>query len=277
MTHLVNLGCKLNQYEGHCLLEYFKNKNPVKDRDLKIEGFSNGANVVIINTCVVTKEAERKSRKRIRQAINQRPKPLVIVSGCLAEQSTLAIDGVDLVLRGEERRFIVEGTFPNPKQTRYFLKIQDGCDSRCSYCIVPIVRGQHCSLPEEKIIQEAKHARDSGYPEIVLTGVNLGAYGKDIGTSLAELLSAMGEIGSLPRLRLSSLEPQFLSLDLIELFTRLPLCRHLHLPLQSADQKVLQIMNRIYDIEKIQIWMKVMLEKFPEFSFVVFFAFEFFR
>ncbi len=251
MTRLVNLGCKLNQYEGHCLLEHFKNV----------------ANLNIVNTCVVTKEAERKSLKKIRQILNTRTDSLVVVSGCLMETMNLDLKGVDIIIRQRDRNKIVDQILPCPDQARYFLKIQDGCNARCSFCIVPLVRGSCFSVPKDRIVREIMHARDLKYPEIVLTGVNVGAYGCDNGSSLTELLKSIIGIPSRPRLRLSSLEPQYLNFGLIELFNELHLCHHLHLPIQSGDQGVLQAMNRHYDIDCVRARMNEMVACQPEFNF----------
>jgi len=170
LQKLVNLGCKLNQYEGYCLLEVFRD---VED-------------LIIVNTCCVTREAELNSSKKFRQALRKFPHATVIATGCACRtdperyaRATYLIDNVD-------RNTTIKGILPRPDKTRYFLKIQDGCDMKCSYCIVARVRSTVESKTVTEVKQEVRWAMSLNYREIVLVGANIGLYGRDTNTSLAE-------------------------------------------------------------------------------------------
>ena len=233
MFKLINLGCKLNQYEGYCLLEEL----------------SHFDDLVIINTCCVTKEAETKSLKKFRQSLRKFPGATIVASGCDCRihpekyaQATRIIDNV-------ARNAIIKKTRPKPNKARYFLKIQDGCDMKCTYCIVSKVRTQVESKRPHDIEQEIVWAHSQGYEEVVLVGANIGLYGKDINHSLEDLLVGISRIENLPRIRLSSIEPLFVNERLIDALKRLPFCHHFHIPIQSADNGTLNNMNRGYDAQ----------------------------
>ncbi len=244
-----------------------------------IVDFDEEADVYIINTCTVTGHSDHKSRKAIRRARRRAPQSIVVVTGCYAQGSPEEIEKIeeqpDLIIGNRERdnlpalvESIKQGQLTDlvkPHQagsefellppagrrgrTRGFLKIQEGCNQTCSYCIVPRVRGPLRSMPPFEALKRAEILTASGYREIVLTGVHLGLYGEDLeDCSLAQLLKAMEEVPGLKRLRLSSLEPSDINSALVEqiVASRL-ICPHLHIPLQSGDGEVLRLMNRPYE------------------------------
>lgn len=232
MRKLVNLGCKLNQYEGYCLLEKF----------------SGIENLIIVNTCCVTKAAESKSQKKFHQALRQFPGAEIIASGCACSIHPDKYRQANRVIDNDDRNKIIMGIKPKPTRSRYFLKIQDGCNLRCSYCIVPKVRARVQSKPPRDIIEEISWARSLGYKEVVLVGANIGLYGQDLSICLDDMLATINPPSELPRIRLSSLEPFFINQKLIQSLKKIPICRHFHIPIQSADDSILSKMNRDYDV-----------------------------
>ena len=257
---IITLGCKVNQYDGQAIREL------LGEAGLAEAQAGERADIVVVNTCTVTSRADEKGRKAVRRGIRDNPHALVIVTGCAAvtgPERYRAIPGVGLVLTKEEmtdvqsvlsgrdaRRGDVFGlrisSFAG--HTRAFLRIQEGCDSCCSYCIVPYARGPARSRPLQSIGEEARRLVDSGHKEVVLTGIHLGAYGRDFqDVSLCDAArKALGAPG-LVRLRLSSIEATEVTPGLLELFGEdARLCPHLHLPLQSGDDAVLRAMNRRY-------------------------------
>lgn len=269
---IATLGCRVNQYESSSLAEMFR------ARGYQVVDFKDKADVYVINTCTVTHMGDRKSRQLIRRAAKANPGGLVVVTGCysqVAPGEVLEIPGVDLVTGTGDRSRIVEMVEKLEKgrkvsavrerreltefeelpavastgRVRAFLKIQEGCDNFCSYCIVPYARGPLKSRGPEKVLEEARQLAAAGYREIVLTGIHTGAYGKDKvdGLSLVALLGKLAEIPGLARIRLSSVEPMDITGDLISLLAQgVPFCPHLHIPLQSGDDSVLAAMRRGY-------------------------------
>ena len=270
------LGCKVNQYESSAIEQLFMEKG------YKVTDFNDYADVYVINTCTVTHMGDRKSRQLIRRATRTNPGAVVVVTGCYAQTSpaeVLDIPGVDLVVGTRDRSKIVDlvegaelkGNRPVnavadimsahsfeelpalvQNRVRGFLKIQEGCDNYCAYCIVPYARGPLRSRSLESVLEESKKLLDQGFKEIVLTGIHTGAYGKDVAgdLSLAALVEKMSQLPGLRRLRLSSLEPQDADFNLIDVLASSPVvCRHLHLPLQSGDDQVLGWMRRRYGTE----------------------------
>ncbi len=231
MRKLINLGCKLNQYEGYCLLE----------------ALACLPELVIVNTCCVTKEAETKSLKKFRQALRQFPDTPVIASGCACRFHPEKYARAHRIIDNVARNAIIDGVKPKSDKARYFLKIQDGCNMQCSYCIVAKVRNKIQSKTLPRIKEEISWARSLGYKEIVLVGANIGLYGQDTGSSLESMLDSISRFPDLPRLRLSSIEPLFISEDLIRVLRSLPFCNHFHIPIQSADHSILLKMRRGYD------------------------------
>ncbi|MFA6358102.1 MAG: MiaB/RimO family radical SAM methylthiotransferase [Candidatus Omnitrophota bacterium] len=241
------LGCKANQYDTQSIRERFLSK-----------GFreSDGDNLpdyFLVNTCTVTSGADQKSRNIIRRCIKNNPKAKVIVTGCLAEKdyaSLADIQGVSLVIR---KSFFPEGVSSFSEHTRAFLKIQDGCSNFCTYCKVALVRGKERSKELRDVVQEARQLVACGYKEIVLTGICLGAYGRDLKPkmSLVDVLNALEKIDKLGRIRISSIEAGDVSAPLIECLKRSKkFCRHLHIPIQSGDDQILKLMNRRYTSQK---------------------------
>ena len=261
----LTLGCKVNQYETEAMQRLFE-----------LAGHStidaiDGADVIVINTCAVTAVAAQKSRQMIHRSA--RSGALIAVVGCYAQESPEEIDAdvvigtkdrnriVELVETAVERRdkiSIVGDTDINfeelphiPSRTRAFIKIEDGCDNRCSYCIIPTLRGTVRSRSLDGIRAECAQLHELGFKEIVLTGIHLGAYGKDCGLNLLDAINAALESGRPERLRLSSIEATEVHDDLIELLkSDRRLCRHLHLPLQSGCDEVLKGMRRPYSTKQ---------------------------
>jgi threonylcarbamoyladenosine tRNA methylthiotransferase MtaB len=251
------LGCKVNQYESQALREKLLGLGFSESEDSRVD-------VYVVNTCAVTEKADRGSLDTLRQLNRRNPQAKIFVTGCSAQNNPGAIksiNGIAGVLKNDEKERLpdfVSGMAPARKSepstitvfhrhSRAFLKIQDGCNNRCSYCIIPKLRGASRSRPMYSIIDEAKKLAENGYKEIVLCGICLGSYGKDIGMSeaLARLTEALEKIEGLARIRLSSIEASEVSSELINhMTTSEKLCRHLHIPLQSADEKVLTLMRR---------------------------------
>ena len=261
------LGCKVNQYESERIAA------ELGSFGWEMVAFSSRADVYIINSCTVTAVAGHKSRQLIRRAVRNNPGARVVVTGCYADSDRTAIEaieGVSLVLGNDDKdrlpilvaqelgidiKPIARTTgkpAPNPAlHTRALVKIQDGCDRFCSYCIVPHVRGELWSRPESEIIDEVARLAREGTPEIVLTGIHLGLYGAGHDTGLADLLAKLVEIEGLGRIRLSSIELREVTPELVELIAASPkLCKHLHIPLQHGSNAVLAAMNRHYTVEE---------------------------
>ncbi|MBW1846975.1 MAG: tRNA (N(6)-L-threonylcarbamoyladenosine(37)-C(2))-methylthiotransferase MtaB [Deltaproteobacteria bacterium] len=268
------LGCKVNQYESEAV-----------SQSLIDAGFEasqeDEADICIINTCTVTGKASMQSRQAIRQAIRKNPNARIVVTGCYAQiepEKLLQITGVhDIVVNCEKYKIpeLVSHSGLNHRnsenlynfdarrqqdffqtkstvfghRTRPFLKIQDGCDAFCSYCIVPYARGPSRSMPFEMVLENIKKLKDSASHEVVLTGIHLGAYGLDLKPikSLFELLYILNESKIIKRLRLSSIEPHELSNEIIQLVKLSDMiCNHFHIPLQSGNDDILNKMNRPY-------------------------------
>jgi threonylcarbamoyladenosine tRNA methylthiotransferase MtaB len=269
----ITLGCKVNQYDTRAMVERFTGagytETPFED---------GGADVALVNTCTVTAAGDQKSRQAIRRAGRLHPGAAIIVSGCLAQRdpetvAAMSGDGVRLALGTQRRAEVVElledalrQTAPliavdgsigdrfeplsvnagSGGHTRAALKIQEGCDARCSYCVIPSVRGRARSRPLEEIEREAARLVEAGYMEIVVTGINLSAYGKDISSTLADALEAVARSG-VRRARLSSLEPGIVTDAFIDRVKAIgALCPHFPLALQSGSDAVLKRMGRGY-------------------------------
>jgi threonylcarbamoyladenosine tRNA methylthiotransferase MtaB len=266
------LGCKVNQYETEAMIESFEKSG------YEIVDYSEYADVYIINTCTVTNMGDRKSRQIIRKARDRNPEALVAVVGCysqIAPGEVLEIPEVSLVVGTNERSRMVElvehamrkkeklnmvsdimkvrefedmpiKNYRN--RTRAFLKIQEGCDQYCTYCIIPYARGHVRSRKPDSIMAEVKELAESGFREIVLTGIHVASYGKDLGnTSLIDIIEKVHEIDGIQRIRMSSVEPNIITDGFIERLSRLSkICRHFHLSLQSGCDETLKRMNRKY-------------------------------
>ncbi len=290
MVALATLGCKVNQYESAGLREKLQAAGFV------IVPFFDSADIYIINTCTVTARADYQSRQLIHRANRKNPAARIVVTGCYAQVASKEIaglPGVSLVAGNAEKEDIPailseigEGrkkvcvsdmrrcrTISNwnggslPGRTRAFLRIQDGCDSFCSYCIVPLARGASRSLPEEKVLEEVAFLADSGYREIVLSGIHLGMYGLDLPTrsSLLGLLRKIETQGRITRLRLSSIEPMEVTSEILSHYRESQiLCRHLHIPLQSGDDRILRQMGRNYKSHQFRALMENIVSTIPD-------------
>ncbi|HGE71184.1 TPA: tRNA (N(6)-L-threonylcarbamoyladenosine(37)-C(2))-methylthiotransferase MtaB [Candidatus Poribacteria bacterium] len=277
----LTLGCKVNQYDTQVMRESLKKAGYTLTKD------GEKADIYVLNTCTVTSISDRKSRQIIRKIKRQNPQSILIVTGCYAERcpdEILSLDGVDLVLSNKDKPFIdqflnnllyhscISNCISKPSddidlhthittfdgQTRAIVKIEDGCDSMCSYCIVPYVRGKRIkSRPIDSIIHEVSDLAGNGYKEIVLTGIHLGAYGKDLSYSvdLADVLNEIHKVDGIERIRFSSIEPMDLTEKIIDTVSKLPKCaHHFHIPLQSGSDRILNLMRRSYtasDFEKL--------------------------
>lgn len=271
---LHTLGCKLNYSETSYIGMQFLG------REFEVVDFQEKADVYVLNTCSVTESAERECRQIIRRALRQNPEAFIIVTGCYAQlrpEEIARIDGVDAVL-GSNEKFILFSLIDNfnkreltcisvtptekltefgiahstdaDSRTRAFLKIQDGCDYNCSFCTIPMARGASRSLAADKVVEEFKKLIAGGYKEIVLTGVNVGDYGKNIDTNLFNLLFELIKIDGKFRIRISSIEPNLLTDEIINIVAESEkLCNHFHIPLQSGSLRILKAMQRRYTIE----------------------------
>ena len=265
MFYIYTLGCKVNTYESSVI------KDSLINAGYK-ETNKENADIFIINTCFVTNVAQNKSFKIIRQAQRINPKALIIVCGCLSQMKADEVlkMGVHIVIGNKDKSKIVDyiknyqkpfkqiynlenATFEdmrlnNFEHTRAFVKIQDGCNNFCSYCIIPYTRGGLRSKNKDLVLEEIKSLVDKGHKEIVLTGIHTGSY-NDNGYDLSNLLKDILKIEGLKRLRLSSIEITEINNDIIDLIKNNQIfVSHLHIPLQSGSNKILSLMNRKYDI-----------------------------
>lgn len=267
---ICSLGCKVNIYESELVTNILKNNN------YTVVDFEDKADIYIINTCSVTNESDKKSRKMINRAKKNNPAAIIIVMGCYSQVNAEDID-VDIVLGNKDKSKIVEiiEEYIKTKQkkkiiydltkvefekmeitnfdshTRAFVKIQDGCNAFCSYCIISYVRGRVRSKDPEDVIKEVTTLVEKGYKEIVLTGIHTGRYGTDINTTLEELLNKLVNIPNIYRIRLSSIEINEITPGIKELLKENKvMAKHLHIPLQSGSNKILKLMNRRYNKEE---------------------------
>lgn len=261
----ITLGCKVNQYETQAIRESLAAKGFVEAAP------EQGADLYVINTCTVTSASDEKSRQHIKRVKRKNPRATVVVTGCYAEadaKTIESIEGVDYVItKGEEARLAeiisrdtvhrvpAQESIYNLKISRFaghtkaFLKIEDGCDMYCSYCIIPYIRGGIKSRKPQEILEEAKRLIYNGYKEIILTGIHLGAYGKEMQGKyrLTDIIHMLSNLAGLERLRLSSIEINEINNDLIDLVVHTKkICPHFHIPLQSGDDVILKRMNRKY-------------------------------
>jgi len=252
-VRIFTFGCKVNQCDSEEIAR------SLAARGYAVGGRGDPADIYIINTCTVTSTADSKARKLIRRLARNHPEATLIATGCLAETDPYSL--LDLPVAAvvpNSRKLSLADFLPGlqppllassyiPARTRAFVKIQDGCDHGCAYCIVPSARGKRVSKPLAAALAEIQCLVDAGAREAVLCGIRLGAYGSDRGdATLAALLRKLREI-DIPRLRLSSIEPMDLTDDLVaEIADHPTLCHHLHLPLQSGDDTVLAAMGRGY-------------------------------
>ena len=264
------LGCKLNFAETSTIGQI------LSDRGFSRAQSGDVPDIVVVNTCSVTELADKKCRQTIRRLVKKYPDALMIVTGCYAQlkgDEIAGIPGVDIVLGSEQKleiaRYLDEWLeHREPKvaitpskdirlfshscsrgdRTRYFLKVQDGCDYYCSYCTIPIARGRSRCDSVESLVADARRVADEGGKEIIITGVNIGDYGKHIGASFFDLVSALDQVEGIERYRISSIEPDLLSDEVISLVAESKrFMPHFHIPLQCGSDEVLRIMRRHYD------------------------------
>ena len=264
------LGCKVNTYESEYII------NELKKNGYIIKSFDDICDVYIINTCTVTNNSDSKSKKTIRQAIRRNPDACVVAMGCfIASHMDYKEVGLDIVLANKDKSKIVElldeyfdkreqiidlydkrltdfedmyiTSFPG--RTRAFVKIQDGCDNFCSYCIIPFVRGKCRSKDYDTVIKEVAELVNNGYKEVVLTGIHTGSYGIDIDHSFADLLRGLIKIDGLKRLRISSIEVTELNDEVLDIIKNSDvIVDHLHIPIQAGSDEILKAMNRKYNL-----------------------------
>lgn len=268
---VLTLGCKVNTYESEYIIHL------LKEHGYQIKSFDDVCDVYIINTCTVTNTSDVKSRKMIRQAIKRNQDACVVATGCFIEANKdYTIPGLDIVIGNKDKSKIVElleeyftkkqeirrlykelprefeDMYINefPGRTRAFVKIQDGCENFCSYCIIPFVRGKCRSKDPDTVIKEITDLVNNGYKEIVLTGIHTGNYGVDLDINFAELLRRIVKIKGLERLRISSIEITELTDEVLQVIKENPvIVNHLHIPLQAGSNHVLRMMNRKYDLK----------------------------
>lgn len=286
--NIITLGCKVNQYESEAVEEIFQSRGYEKKQ--------NNADIYVINTCTVTNMSDRKSRQMISRARRDNPEAVIAVMGCYSQvkpEEVAAIEGVDVVLGSRNKEEVVdlcENVLQNKKaidkvlsfsetktieeleisnqeaMTRAYMKIQDGCNMYCSYCLIPYARGNIASRDMDSIKKEAKRLAQNGYKEIVLTGIHVASYGKDLrnGTSLIDVIEEVSKTEGIERIRLSSMEPRHITRDFLERMKKTgKACDHFHLSLQSGSDDILKAMNRKYDTKIFKEKVDLIREVFP--------------
>lgn len=287
------LGCRVNQYETEVMIEKFKKNG------YEIVDFNEKADVYVINTCTVTNMGDKKSRQMVNRAKKINKDAIIAIVGCYSQvnpEQVALIEGVNVVLgtrnKGdivywvnramEEGKQIIEvsDVLKNKyfedlsieeykDRTRAFIKIQDGCNRFCSYCLIPYARGAVCSKDPEKVIDEARNLTLHGFKEIVLTGIHIASYGADIGNewNLLGLLKELDKIAGIERIRIGSIDPQFFTDEVIEEIVMLEkLCSHFHLSLQSGCDETLKRMNRKYTTDEYRHIVNLLREKIEDVS-----------
>jgi len=280
------LGCRLNQYETDAILTEFHNGG------YQVVDFKEQADIYIINTCTVTNQSDQKSRNIINQAYKRNPDSLIVVAGCMVNnhRDTLETTGkVTFLVDNEHKSMIfslVDGYFRkeilHPEtlpgnvfgfeavekslHTRTFIKIQDGCDHFCSYCIVPKVRGRAASRPVSDVLENIRRVIDKGFREIVITGVNIGRYNYE-GTEFEALLEKILDVPGDFRVRISSIEPDGFGTDFVKLFHHPKLTPHLHLCLQSGSDEILRRMRRTYSVSDFMDILSAFRKEIHDFNF----------
>jgi threonylcarbamoyladenosine tRNA methylthiotransferase MtaB len=286
------LGCKVNQYETEALAEIFE------DNGYETVDFENSADVYVINTCTVTGLSARKSRQAIHKAKTSNSSAVVAVVGCYPQASpdeVAAIPGVDIIIGTRDRarilnyinEFETSGTTVNTIEsimdtrdfealkidrckgrTRAFLKIQEGCSQFCTYCIIPYARGPVRSRPQEDVLTEVKKLAKSGFREVVLTGIHIASYGKDLeNATLLRLIGKIHEVEGISRIRLGSLEPSTITEEFVDTVKAMDkLCPHFHVSLQSGCDETLKRMNRRYTTEDYRRVTNLLRDRLPDVS-----------
>lgn len=290
VVRFVTLGCKVNQYETNAMAQKFLEKGYQIIEEITPENEDIKPDICIINTCTVTNMSDRKSRQMLRRMKEKNPSTIVVAVGCyaqVAKKELAKIPEIDLVLGNNEKVEIVKhveeyinnhinnvelddvmyskefsdfGDVTYTEKTRAVIKIQDGCDRFCSYCIIPYARGRVRSRKPENIISEITQIASKGIKEVVITGIHIASYGKDFAMSkdskltnyrLIDLLEEINEIQGIQRIRLGSIEPLLITVEFVERLKKLEkICHHFHLSLQSGCDETLKRMNRRYKIEQ---------------------------
>lgn len=286
--NIITLGCKVNQYESEAVEEIFEARGYKKKEE--------NADIYVINTCTVTNMSDRKSRQMISRARRDNPEAVIAVMGCYSQvkpEEVSQIEGVDIVLGSRNKEEVVdlcEDVLQNKgaidkvlslsetktiedleisnqeAMTRAYMKIQDGCNMYCSYCLIPYARGNISSRDMESIKNEAKRLAENGYKEIVLTGIHVSSYGKDLknGTSLIDVIEEVAKTDGIERIRLSSMEPRHITREFLErMKATKKACDHFHLSLQSGSDDILKAMNRKYDTKIFKEKVDLIREVFP--------------
>jgi len=287
----VSLGCKVNQYETNAMSQEFI------EAGYEVVDFNDIADIYIVNTCTVTNIADKKSRQMLRRVKDNNKDAILVATGCYAQvgkQELDKMDEIDLIIGNNEKKDIVEiigkyqmvkieeisdvmmqkeyvefGTTTYTEKTRAVVKVQDGCDRFCSYCIIPYARGRVRSRKLENIITEVEQIVDKGLKEIVITGIHIASYGKDFkeNISLIDLLEELNQIEGLQRIRLGSIEPTIITEEFVDRLSKLEkICDHFHLSLQSGCDETLKRMNRKYTTSEFEIVTKLLRNKFPNAS-----------
>jgi threonylcarbamoyladenosine tRNA methylthiotransferase MtaB len=280
------LGCRLNQYETDALVTNFD------EAGYQLVGFDESPDVVIVNTCTVTNQSDQKSRTVISQAARKNREAVVVVTGCMAnnfKEKLESQENVTFVVENNRKSSILSlveahftGEIIHPNQlpqdvfryepvrkslhTRSAVKIQDGCDNFCTFCIIPMVRGRAASRPVVEVLENVRKTIENGFKEIVITGVNIGRY-EDGEARFEDLLSMILEVPGDFRVRISSLEPDGFSDQFVDLFSHPKLMPHLHLCLQSGSEKTLMRMRRMYDVEQFRKTVRKFRSVYPDFNF----------
>ena len=269
---VLSLGCKVNTYESEFVI------SKLKDAGYEICDFNDICDVYIINTCTVTNTADTKSKKMIRNAIKKNPQACVVAMGCfIAANQDYNIEGLDIIVGNKDKSRIVElideymkkkeqirlkyeedltlfedMSMKNfPGRTRAFVKIQDGCENFCSFCIIPFVRGKCRSKDIDEVVDEVKELVNNNYYEVVLTGIHTGNYGRDKEYEFSDLLERLVKIEGLKRLRISSIEITELNSNVLNVIKdNNIIVDHLHIPLQAGSDEILKTMNRKYNLDE---------------------------
>ncbi len=268
---LHNLGCKVNAYETEAMQQM------LEDAGYEIVPFNEEADVYVVNTCSVTNMADRKSRQMLHKAKKKNPESIVVATGCYvqtSEQEALEDLSIDIIIGNDRKHELVslieemqrdtvddindgvhefEELFVSKtaEHTRAFIKVQDGCNQFCSYCIIPYARGRVRSRKLENVVEEVKRLASNGFKEIVLTGIHLSSYGVDCDDNLLNLIKKVHEIDGIERIRLGSLEPRLITEEFVKEISGLKkVCPHFHLSLQSGCDETLKRMNRKYTTEE---------------------------
>ncbi len=278
----ITFGCKVNQYETQAM------KEDLEGRGYRTAEEGEPVDLVVVNTCTVTHKSDRKARKAIRRATREHADSSVVVVGCYAEntpEDIRSIEGVDRVFSHNNKARLgelleEENTSPNgpdpagmvqqsvsglDRHTRAWLKIEDGCNLFCNFCIIPYVRGRPRSKQPSDVLSEVEELAEQGYKEIVLTGIHVGCYGQDLkeDQQLPDLIRAIGKQNAVPRVRLSSIEADEMDRELLNALRDAPnVVPHLHMPLQSGSDFILKRMNRRYNVEEFREKVELVREAF---------------